>query len=40
MSMLTFYINRSGRGLKPKQRDVLEDAREEVGALYGRPRGG
>jgi hypothetical protein len=38
MSMLSFYINRAGKDLKPKQRHVLEDAKSELRALYGRPR--
>jgi hypothetical protein len=40
MSMLTFYINRAGKALKPKQRHVLEDAKNELRALYGRSRQG
>ena len=34
MSMLTFYINRAGRDLDPKQKRVLEDAKDELRALY------
>jgi hypothetical protein len=34
MSMLTFYINRAGAGLEPKQKRVLEDAKHELRALY------
>lgn len=38
MSMLTFYINRAGRHLPDKQRECLEQARNELRELYGRPR--
>ena len=38
MSMLTFYINRAGRQLPDKQRARLEAAKDELRALYGRPR--
>ena len=38
MSMLTFYINRAGARLDPAQRDRLESAKDELRALYGRPR--
>src|SRR5438876_644927 len=34
MSMLTFYINRAGLGLEPQQKRVLEDAKDELRALY------
>ncbi len=34
MSMLTFYINRAGRGLDPDQRRVLERAKDELRALH------
>ena len=37
MSMLTFYINRAGKGLAPRQRRVLEAAKDELRALYDRP---
>lgn len=37
MSMLAFYINRAGRSLDPGQRRVLEQAKEELRRLYGRP---
>jgi hypothetical protein len=40
MSMLTFYINRAGKDLEPKQKHVLEDAKNELRALYGRSRQG
>lgn len=38
MSMLNFYINRAGRQLDQAQRQRLEDAKDELRALYGRPR--
>jgi hypothetical protein len=34
MSMLTFYINRAGKDLEPKQKRVREDAKDELRALY------
>ena len=36
MSMLTFYINRAGKNLPDKQKQVLEDAKDELRALFGR----
>jgi hypothetical protein len=38
MSMLTFYINRAGAHLPAGQRARLEAAKDELRALYGRPR--
>ncbi len=38
MSMLTFYINRAGRDLDASQREVLERAKDELRAAFGRPR--
>jgi hypothetical protein len=38
MSMLTFHINRGGRNLPPSRRRVLETAKNELRAMYGRPR--
>ncbi|HEX8726228.1 MAG TPA: DUF3175 domain-containing protein [Gemmatimonadaceae bacterium] len=38
MSMLNFYINRAGRNLPEAQRARLEAAKDELRALYGRPR--
>jgi len=35
MSMLTFYINRAGRGLDAQQRRVLERAKDELRAQFG-----
>lgn len=36
MSMLTFYINRAGKDLPVKQKKVLEKAKEELRAAFGR----
>jgi Protein of unknown function (DUF3175) len=36
MSMLAFYINRAGKGLDENQRRILEQAKDELRALYGR----
>jgi hypothetical protein len=38
MSMLNFYINRAGSQLSGSQRACLEAAKDELRALYGRPR--
>jgi len=38
MSMLVFYINRAGKGLPAARKRVLEQAKEELRALYGKPR--
>ena len=38
MSMLNFYINRAGRKLPHKQREILNQAKEELRELYERPR--
>jgi len=38
MSMLTFYINRAGRQLNKAQRARLEAAKDELRALFGKPR--
>lgn len=40
MSMLNFYINRAGKHLSIQQREVLEKAKDELRALYGKPRHG
>jgi hypothetical protein len=37
MSMLNFYINRAGRNLPQNRRAVLEQAKDELRALYGKP---
>lgn len=36
MSMLTFYINRAGKGLEPERKKVLEDAKDELRAAFGK----
>jgi len=38
MSMLVFYVNRAGGKLPAAQRRRLEAAKDELRALYGRPR--
>jgi hypothetical protein len=38
MSMLTFYINRAGRNLPEKRKKILEDAKDELRAAFGRER--
>ena len=40
MSMLNFFINRAGRQLPDHRRRVLEQAKDELRALFGRPRRG
>jgi hypothetical protein len=37
MSMLTFYVNRAGKTLTSDRKRVLQDAKEELRALYRRP---
>jgi hypothetical protein len=36
MSMLNFHINRSGRGLTPERRRVLNQAKLELRKLFDR----
>lgn len=36
MSMLNFYINRAGKNLDPKQRQVLEQAKKELRIIFGK----
>jgi hypothetical protein len=36
MSMLTFYINRAGKSLPASRRRVLEKAKDELRAVFGR----
>jgi hypothetical protein len=36
MSMLNFYINRAGKHLSTKEKQPLENAKEELRALYGK----
>jgi hypothetical protein len=38
MSMLTFYVNRAGKGLSESRKRVLEAAKNELRSLYGRER--
>lgn len=40
MSMLSFYLNRAGDALPEERRACLEAAKDELRALYGRPRRG
>lgn len=37
MSMLTFYINRAGKDLDPRQKRVLEQAKDELRLAFGKP---
>jgi len=36
MSMLNFHINRSGKGLSPERRRILDRAKQELRAAFGR----
>jgi Protein of unknown function (DUF3175) len=36
MSMLTFYINRAGKNLPDRQRNILEQAKQELRKAFGR----
>ena len=36
MSMLTFFINRAGKGLSPTRRRRLEQAKQELRKAFGR----
>ena len=36
MSMLNFHLNRAGKGMPASQRKVLEQAKNELRALFGR----
>jgi hypothetical protein len=36
MSMLNFYINRAGKHLSAKEKQPLENAKEELRALFGK----
>jgi hypothetical protein len=36
MSMLTFYVNRAGRNLDARRRDILERAKDELRKVFGR----
>ena len=37
MSTLNFYINRAGKNLPATRKKVLEDAKDELRAAFGRP---
>lgn len=37
MSMLNFYVNRAGRNLPAENKRTLEQAKDELRKLYGRP---
>ena len=36
MSMLNFYINRAGKGLDKKQKEILEAAKQELRKTFGK----
>jgi hypothetical protein len=36
MSMLSFHINRAGKSLTPERRRVLDRAKQELRAVFGR----
>jgi putative cell wall-binding protein len=36
MSMLNFYINRAGKNLPKKQKQILENAKQELRDVFGR----
>lgn len=36
MSMLTFYINRAGKDLDSEQKQILEQAKDELQVVFGR----
>lgn len=36
MSMLNFYLNRAGKSLDPKQKKVLEQAKQELRKAFGK----
>ncbi len=36
MSMLVFYINRAGTNLDPDQKEILEQAKNELRKLFGK----
>jgi hypothetical protein len=40
MSMLSFYINRAGKGLSAVRKNKLEKAKHELRVLYGRTENG
>lgn len=36
MSMLNFYINRAGKRLNPKQKEILEEAKIQLRKVFGK----
>ena len=36
MSMLVFYINRAGKNLDPEQKQILEQAKQELRILFNK----
>jgi hypothetical protein len=36
MSMLNFYINRAGKNLPDRKKEILEEAKDELRVLFGR----
>jgi hypothetical protein len=36
MSMLNFYINRAGRNLSQRQKQILDRAKDELRDVFGR----
>ena len=36
MSMLVFYINRAGKNLNENQKNILQQAKDELRKLYGK----
>jgi Protein of unknown function (DUF3175) len=36
MSMRSFHINRAGRSLSPERRRILDRAKQELRAVFGR----
>jgi len=36
MSMLNFYVNRTGKNLKPERKKILEQAKIELRKLYNK----
>jgi hypothetical protein len=37
MSMLNFYMNRAGKNLPAKDKKILNEAKDELRELYGKP---
>jgi hypothetical protein len=40
MSMLNFYMNRAGKNLEPHQKQILENAKDELRRLFDRDENG